>query len=205
MKKINLKLINFDKLNGLIPAIAQDNKTKAVLMVGFMNQEALKETIRTNKVVFWSRSKKRLWQKGEESKNYLEIQNIYLDCDQDSILFLVDPQGPTCHTGKNSCFNIIDRQDFGSFMEKLFSLINLRKQSLPKKSYTTYLFNEGIDRIVQKVGEEATEIVIAGKNSSQSRLISESCDFLYHWLVLLSLKNIKLGDICIELEKRGKE
>ncbi|EKD43462.1 MAG: hypothetical protein ACD_72C00262G0004 [uncultured bacterium] len=203
MKKINIKSINFTKLNGLVPVVVQDCDNKNVLMVGFMNQEAFLETVRTKKVVFWSRSKRRLWQKGEKSKNYLEVQNIYLDCDQDSILILANPVGPTCHSGKTSCFGIDEKKVFGFVIQNLFKIINDRKKNLPKTSYTTSLFSEGLDRIAQKVGEEAVEIVIAGKNRSKSRLISESCDFLYHWLVLLSAKGVKLEDVSDELRKRG--
>lgn len=202
MKKINLKSINFDKLNGLVPVVAQDYLSKDILMVGFMNKEALKETLKIKKMVFWSRTKGRLWQKGEKSQNYLEVLDLFVDCDRDSLLFLVKPLGPTCHSGAISCFGISSNNFFGKTIENLFKVINDRKKSLPGKSYTTSLFKEGLDRIVQKVGEEAVEIVIAGKNGSKSRLVSESCDFIYHWLVLLSYKNVKLEELSDEIKKR---
>lgn len=201
MNKEIIKTINWDKMSALVPAIIQDVNTNNILMIGFVNKESLEKTIETGKVWFFSRTKNRLWLKGEESKNYLNVEDILLDCDSDSLLIKVIPAGPTCHTGNYSCFNETPKYNL-EFLSKLYSLIESRKKELPKNSYTTILFEEGLDRIVQKVGEEATEVVIASKNESKQRLIEESSDLLYHLMVLLVEKNISLGEIVSELKKR---
>lgn len=195
--------IDFKKMDGLVPAIVQDCKTKKVLMLGFMNKEALEKTLETKLVTFWSRGKKRLWQKGEVSNNTLELVNIFTDCDNDSLLITAKPKGPTCHLGKASCFGEVDDFNLG-FIEDLYDLIANRKKELPKNSYTASLFKDGVDKIVQKIGEEATEVVIAGKNESKQRVVEESCDLFYHLLVLLAGKGVDLKNFIGELEKRNK-
>lgn len=193
--------INFKKLNGLVPAIIQDVTNGLVLMLGFMNEESLQKTIRTKKVWFYSRSKGRLWMKGESSKNILRVVSIVRDCDNDSLLIQVKPTGPTCHTGAISCFTTVQP---ANFLIELWNTIKVRQKELPQNSYTASLFKDGIDAIVQKVGEEATEVVIAGKNKSKQRLVEESCDLLYHWLTLLAAKKVNLDEISTELRKRKK-
>ncbi|OGH94569.1 MAG: bifunctional phosphoribosyl-AMP cyclohydrolase/phosphoribosyl-ATP diphosphatase [Candidatus Magasanikbacteria bacterium RIFOXYD2_FULL_41_14] len=204
MKKISLKKINFSKLDGLVPAVIQDCDTKVVLMVGFMNKLALEKTIESGKVTFWSRSKKRLWEKGEESGNYLQVVSIADDCDGDTILILARPSGSVCHTGRYSCFN----ESFNgglNFMSQLYNLLRTRKKELPKNSYSSSLFKGGIDRIVQKIGEEAAEVIIAGKNKSNRRVIEEFSDLLFHLTVLLVQRNIPFSKIILELEKRSEK
>lgn len=193
--------INFKKLNGLVPAIIQDVTNGLVLMLGFMNEESLQKTIRTKKVWFYSRSKGRLWMKGESSKNILRVVSIVRDCDNDSLLIRVKPTGPTCHTGAISCFTTVQP---ANFLIELWNTIKVRQKELPQNSYTASLFKDGIDAIVQKVGEEATEVVIAGKNKSKQRLVEESCDLLYHLLVLLVSKGVDLHQIGDELYKRRR-
>ena len=146
--------LDFKKLDGLIPAIVQDSSTMQVLMLGFMNEEAYKKTLKTEKVTFWSRTKKRLWQKGETSGNYIKVKEIKVDCDNDSLLILAEPQGPTCHKGKYSCFG--DKENNVAFLEELFTLIKARKEKRPQKSYTTTLFDKGLDEIIKKIAEERT-------------------------------------------------
>ncbi|MFH1565112.1 MAG: bifunctional phosphoribosyl-AMP cyclohydrolase/phosphoribosyl-ATP diphosphatase HisIE [bacterium] len=198
-----IRKIDFKKMDGLVPAIVQDSKTRKVLMLGFMNKEALEKTLESKLVTFWSRSKKRLWQKGEVSNNRLELIDIFIDCDNDSLLITAKPNGPTCHTGRTSCFGEVAGFNL-EFIERLYDLIVSRKKELPKDSYTTSLFKDGIDKIVQKIGEEASEVVIAGKNNSKQRIIEESCDLFYHLLVLLAEKQITLKEFIGELEKRHK-
>ena len=194
--------LNFKKLDGLVPAIVQDSSTMQVLMIGFMNEEAYDKTKKTGKVVFWSRTKKRLWQKGETSGDYLEVVNIKIDCDNDSLLIMAKPQGPTCHKGKYSCFG--NKENNSMFFEELFDLIRGRKEKRPEKSYTTSLFDKGLDEIVKKVGEESVEVIIAAKSETQERLIEESGDLLYHLLVLLVEKEIGLNKVVEELVRRGR-
>jgi phosphoribosyl-AMP cyclohydrolase / phosphoribosyl-ATP pyrophosphohydrolase len=195
--------LNFKKLDGLVPAIVQDSSTMQVLMIGFMNEEAYDKTKKTGKVVFWSRTKKRLWQKGETSGDYLEVVNIKIDCDNDSLLIMAKPQGPTCHKGKYSCFG--NKENNSMFFEELFDLIRGRKEKRPEKSYTTSLFDKGLDEIVKKVGEESVEVIIAAKSETQERLIEESGDLLYHLLVLLVEKEIGLNKVVEELVRRGRK
>lgn len=204
MKKTNIKNLNFKKMNGLVPVIIQDVNTKTVLMLGFMNEEALNKTLRDKKVTFWSRTKKRLWQKGEKSKNFLEVVSIKKDCDNDSLLILVKPAGPTCHTEQDSCFGCKNTNYTDFDLDKLYEIISNRQKELPKKSYTTYLFKSGLDKITQKIGEESTEVIIAGKNKSRQRLIEETADLFFHILVLLVKKKIPIKKINQELNKRNK-
>ncbi|MFA7686188.1 MAG: bifunctional phosphoribosyl-AMP cyclohydrolase/phosphoribosyl-ATP diphosphatase HisIE [Candidatus Gracilibacteria bacterium] len=195
--------LNFKKLNGLVPAIIQDSCTQQVLMLGFMNEEAYKKTLKSRRVTFWSRTKKRLWQKGETSGNFLEVVKIKVDCDNDTLLILAKPNGPTCHTGKYSCFG--DKENNTMFLNELFELIKDRKQNMPVDSYTTFLFNRGLNGIIKKVGEESLEVIIAAKSETKKRLIEESGDLLYHLLVLLAEKEVEINDIMKELLKRHKK
>jgi len=203
MKKIDVKQLNFAKFDDIIPAVVQDGETKAVLMLGFMNEEALRKTIESKKVTFWSRTKKRLWEKGEISGNILKLISISVDCDNDTLLILTKPQGPTCHTGAYSCFGAI-KQNGLEFLQELFDLIAARKKELPKNSYTTSLFREGLVTILAKVEEESGEVLQAAKKETKKRLIEESSDLLYHLFVLLAQKNISLTDIIQELQRRNE-
>ena len=203
MNKLNIGQLDFDKLGGIIPAIIQDAETKTVLMLGFMDKEALNKTIKNKKVTFWSRTKKRLWEKGESSGNTLEIISIATDCDNDTLLILVRPQGPTCHTGEYSCFGI-EKQGGLEFLQELYDLIATRKKELPKNSYTTSLFSLGLQKILEKVEEESGEVLQAAKKESRTRLVEESADLLYHLFVLLVQKKIFLNDIIQELQRRKK-
>jgi phosphoribosyl-AMP cyclohydrolase / phosphoribosyl-ATP pyrophosphohydrolase len=206
MKKemISSNKMNFDRLNGLIPAVIVDNITGSVLMVGFMNKESLDLTIKTGKVTFYSRSRKKIWIKGETSGNFLNVVEIKSDCDDDTLLIKVIPDGNTCHNGDYSCFK--EEQYPGiTFLNELFSLIQLRKKNLPEHSYTTKLFLEGEDRIIQKVGEEAVETIIAAKNKDKKGLINETSDLIYHLFVMLVEKGIPITDIAENLHKRHKK
>lgn len=197
---IDVSKINFSKLNGLVPAIVADSKTDKVLMLGFMNQESLKKTLEIGKATFYSRSRKSLWTKGETSGNFLLVKEIIIDCDNDSLLIYADPAGPVCHTGNYSCFSI--HNGGINFLDKLNEIIKLRKKELPQGSYTTQLFKAGSDRIIQKVGEEAIEVVIEAKNKNRKRIIYESADLLYHLMVMLSDNDIELKDVVAELKAR---
>jgi phosphoribosyl-AMP cyclohydrolase / phosphoribosyl-ATP pyrophosphohydrolase len=197
---IDITKLDFTKLNGLLPAVIVDDKTGTILMLGFMNKKALETTIQSKRVTFFSRSKNRLWTKGETSGNYLSLKNIITDCDNDSLIVYADPQGPTCHLGDYSCFGLEPNSLI--FLDKLEKLIRQRKAELPEGSYTTTLFNKGSDRIVQKFGEEATELVIAAKNSNKTEIVNESADLLYHFLVLLADNGIEVSEIVDELKKR---
>lgn len=199
---IDISQLNFSKLNGLIPAIIVDDSKDKILMLGFMNEEALHISIESGKVTFFSRTKNRLWTKGETSGNFLMIKNIITDCDNDSIIIYATPQGPTCHLGNYSCFNIPNENL--NFLMKLTDLVNQRKKHLPENSYTTKLFKEGSDRIIQKVGEEATEVIIAAKNKSRKEIIYESADLLYHLIVMLADNELSITDVVKELESRHK-
>tara|TARA_B100000424_G_scaffold121184_1_gene91656 strand:- start:335 stop:943 length:609 start_codon:yes stop_codon:yes gene_type:complete len=189
----------------IIPAIIQNKKTKKILMQGWMNKESFDKTIETKKVWFFSRSKDRLWQKGESSENYLNVEQIKLDCDNDSILIQVTPEGPTCHTLNESCFdneldNDILEKDFS--LEALEEIIEVRKTEMPDNSYTSSLFNEGIKKITKKLGEEASEVIIASLAEKRSDLIYESADLIYHLLVLLANEDISLQEVVDELSSR---
>jgi phosphoribosyl-ATP pyrophosphohydrolase/phosphoribosyl-AMP cyclohydrolase len=199
---IDVSKINFNKFNGLVPTIIVDNDSEKVLMLGFMNDESLSKTIETGKTTFYSRSRKSLWTKGETSGNYLFVKKILTDCDNDSLLIYADPSGPTCHTGNYSCFSL--EKSGINFLEKLNDLVKQRKVELPENSYTTKLFKEGSDRIIQKVGEESVEVVIAAKNKSRKEIVYESADLLFHLLVMLTDNNIELKDVVSELESRHK-
>ena len=193
--------LNFDKLNGLIPAVIVDNITNTVLMVGFMNKESLQKTFDTGKVTFYSRTRKTLWIKGETSGNFLNLVAIKSDCDNDSLLVRVNPEGNTCHTGEYSCFKEEKYQGL-SFLNELSELIISRKKNLPKGSYTTKLFREGENRIIQKVGEEAIETIIAAKNHDRIELINETSDLVYHLFVLLADQGITINEISDNLQHR---
>ncbi len=199
---IDISTLNFSKLNGLIPAIIVDSETDKILMLGFMNEQALKKTIETNKVTFFSRTKNALWTKGETSGNFLFVKDIITDCDNDSIIIYATPQGPTCHIGNYSCFGL--EKNNLKFLGYLNDLIYQRKKNLPGGSYTTELFKSGSDRIIQKVGEEATEVIIAAKNKSRREIIYESADLLYHLIVMLQDNDINLSDVITELESRHR-
>lgn len=199
---IDISKLNFSKLNGLIPAIIVDDSSNKILMLGFMNEEALRISIESGKVTFFSRTKNRLWTKGETSGNFLLIKDINSDCDNDSIIIYVTPQGPTCHLGNYSCFNL--KNENINFLLKLKDLVNQRKKDLPENSYTTKLFKEGSDRIIQKVGEEAIEVIIAAKNKSRQEIIYESADLLYHLIVMLAYNELSITDVVKELETRHK-
>jgi phosphoribosyl-ATP pyrophosphohydrolase/phosphoribosyl-AMP cyclohydrolase len=192
--------INFEKMNGLVPAVIQDAGDGTVLMVGFMNQEALQRTREEHQVVFWSRTKKRLWKKGETSGNVLDVLSIDVDCDGDALLIAARPAGPVCHTGEKSCFPRSNEHE--NVLHKLFEIIQDRKQNLPEISYTAKLFRKGIAAIGQKVGEEAVELAIAAQYDDARRCEEEAADLIYHLLVLLAHKNIALEQIYAELERR---
>lgn len=194
------------KLNikGLIPAIIQDNETKNVLMLGYMNQEALDKTLELNKVTFFSRSKNRLWTKGEESGHFLSLVSIKNDCDNDTLLIKVNPVGPTCHTGLDTCWQELNNQEFG-FISKLEETIKDRKENADSnKSYVASLFAKGINKIAQKVGEEAVEVVIEAKDTNDDLFLSESADLLFHYLILLQAKGYQLNDVVNILKSREK-
>lgn len=202
MEKEILKL-DYDKMGGLVPAIIQDNVTRHVLMLGFMNEEALHKTIETGKVTFFSRTKGRLWTKGEQSGNFLYVKSIVPDCDNDTLLIKVTPAGPVCHTGSDTCFGEKNDDDF-LFIQYLQDFIEKRKREMPEGSYTTSLFNSGINRMAQKVGEEVVETVIEATNGTDDRLIYEASDLLYHLIVLLTSKGYRIEDLARELKKRHK-
>ncbi len=198
--------IDFDKSNdGLIPAIIQDNNTKNVLMLGYMNAEALEKTKRTKLVTFFSRSKQRLWTKGEESGNVLNLVDIKLDCDNDTLLIQVDPKGPTCHKGTDTCWNTSNVETYG-FISKLEETIEDRRtNATAEKSYVASLFEKGINKIAQKVGEEAVEVVIEAKDDDDDLFLNESADLLFHYLMLLQAKGFKLEDVMGVLKEREKK
>jgi phosphoribosyl-ATP pyrophosphohydrolase/phosphoribosyl-AMP cyclohydrolase len=203
---IDIDSLDFSKGDGLIPAIIQDADNFQVLMLGYMNEEAVETTISKERVTFYSRSKQRLWTKGETSENYLDLVDIQQDCDDDTLLVLAHPQGPTCHTGHQTCFFQKDftPTDKLQFLGQLESLIQSRKQELPEDSYTTSLFRDGIDEIAQKVGEEAVETVIEAKNDNPEALKGEVADLFYHLLVLLTEKELPLKQVIKRLEERHK-
>ena len=222
---MELEKIQFDE-RGLVPAVVQDRTTGEVLMLAYMNAESLARTLQTGEAWFWSRSRGELWNKGATSGNRQRVVELRLDCDADSVILRVDPEGPACHTGERSCFfrplveappgpppprapepqlSVVDMSsmELGILLHDLFTLIKLREAERPEKSYTTYLFNSGLDKILKKVGEEATETVIAAKNGSARELGSELADLLYHLLVLMVERGLGLHDICRELADRA--
>lgn len=200
---INIEKINFNKLSGLVPSAIVDKNTEQVLMLGFMNKEAVEKTIELKKVTFFSRTKNRLWTKGETSKNYLNLVDILIDCDNDSLLIYAEPQGNTCHLEQYSCFGI-NKKTNKDFLTKLFELIKTRKAELPENSYTTKLFEEGENRIIQKVGEEAIETVIAAKNRDKMEIINETSDLIYHLFVMLAEQGIEFDEVVKNLVSRHK-
>ena len=196
--------LDFKKMGGLIPAIIQDNQTNKVLMLGFMNEEALKKTQEIGKVTFFSRTKNRLWTKGEESGNFLHVISITEDCDQDTLLIKVHPDGPVCHTGSDTCFQEKNKEDI-MFLKQLQDFIVRRRQEMPENSYTTSLFNKGVELMAQKVGEEAVETVIEAVRGNDERLLYEGSDLLYHLIVLLTYKGYRIEDLANELKRRHKQ
>ncbi|MEO7924000.1 MAG: bifunctional phosphoribosyl-AMP cyclohydrolase/phosphoribosyl-ATP diphosphatase HisIE [Chitinophagaceae bacterium] len=193
---------DFEKFaDGLVPVIIQDNETKIVLMLGYMNDEAYQKTISENRVVFYSRFKQRLWMKGESSGNYLHVKEMLLDCDNDTILIKSHPAGPVCHTGADTCFKENNRP---FSLEKLEQVIATRKSTPSDSSYTSLLFAKGINKVAQKVGEEAVELVIESMDSNKEKFLSEAADLLYHYLILLQAKNYRLDDVVNLLGSRQR-
>ena len=187
--------LNFSKnKDGLIPVIIQDSISKTVLMLGYMNDEAIRKTKKTGNVTFYSRTKKRLWTKGEESGNFLRLVNMKVDCDNDTILIYVKPEGPTCHLGTDSCWGEKNLSKFG-YLSQLEEIIAERKKDDKKNSYVASLFREGINKIAQKVGEEATETIIEAKDENKQLFLNESADLLFHYLILLQAKGFRLSDV----------
>lgn len=204
--------IDFEKMGGLVPAVIQDAKTRNVLMLGFMNEEAYQKTLETGHVTFWSRTRQTLWTKGETSGHYLNLVEMKADCDQDTLLVRVNPIGPTCHTGTDTCWGEDNVQQDPSplteadasllFLGELQSFIDKRKEEMPEGSYTTSLFTKGVNKIAQKVGEEALETVIEATNGTKEHLVYEASDMIYHLLVLLTEKGLRIEDVAAELQKR---
>lgn len=194
--------IDFEKCGGLVPAIIQDATTCQVLMLGYMNQEAYDKTVKTKKVTFWSRSRNELWTKGETSGNYLNLVSIKVDCDHDTLLVRATPDGPTCHKGTDTCWGEDNTANPLLFLTELQDFINRRHEEMPEGSYTTSLFKDGINRIAQKVGEEALETVIEATNGSSEKLIYEASDMIYHLVVLLASKGLRIEDVAAELARR---
>ena len=212
--KLTINDVRFDK-NGLAPCVVQDAETLTVLMLAYVNSESLKRTLDTNETWFWSRSRQELWHKGETSGNKQRVVDVLLDCDGDAVLVRVKPDGPACHTGKVSCFhNAIQGQadsrlesskDLGQILGAFYALIEARNRERPEGSYTAYLFNEGLDKILKKVGEESSETIIAAKNADKTALARESCDLLYHLLVLLVERGVTLDELRDEFVRRRNE
>jgi phosphoribosyl-ATP pyrophosphohydrolase/phosphoribosyl-AMP cyclohydrolase len=193
--------VDFKKYkDGLVPAVIQDYQTQKVLMLGFMNEEALKQTEETGSVTFYSRTKKRLWTKGEESGNFLKLRQILLDCDQDSLLIKADPTGPVCHTGADTCWTEKNHKE--DFLYYLEHLVELRKNGTDSSSYVKQLFDQGINKIAQKVGEEAVELIIEAKDVNRELFLNEAADLLFHYIVLLQAKDCSLSEVIKLLEKR---
>ena len=195
--------LDFEKMGGLIPAIIQDNNTNKVLMLGFMNEEALEQTLSSGKVTFFSRTKNRLWMKGETSGNTLSVVSITPDCDNDTLLIKAIPAGPVCHKGTDTCFGEKNEENI-MFLKYLQNFIERRRQEMPEGSYTTTLFQKGVNLMAQKVGEEAVETVIEATNGTEDRLIYEASDLIYHLIVLLTSKGLRIDDLARELKKRHK-
>lgn len=193
--------INFSKYaDGLVPAIIQDYATQKVLMLGFMNDEALQQTYATGKVTFYSRTKQRLWTKGEQSGNFLELKSITIDCDSDTLLIKVHPIGPTCHTGADTCFN--EKNHAEDFLHYLEEIIAIRSKAAPEQSYIAKMLAKGINKVAQKVGEEAVELVIEAKDDNQELFLGEAADLLFHYLLLLNAKGFKLQQVIEVLKQR---
>lgn len=198
--------MNFDKMQGLIPAIIQDAETRQVLMLGYMNKEAYDITVQTGKVTFWSRSRQTIWTKGETSGNYLNVVDIKNDCDQDTLLIRVHPTGPVCHTGTDTCWGekneVLPDNNPLLFLSELQDFIEERHRQMPEGSYTTSLFKDGLNRMAQKVGEEALELVIEAVNGSNERMVYEGSDMLYHLIVLMTSKGMRIEQLAEELMQR---
>ena len=199
---IRVDTIDFEKMDGLVPAIIQDSKTLKVLMLGFMNAEAYQKTIETGLVTFFSRTRKELWTKGETSGNFMKVVSIANDCDNDTLLVKVNPVGPVCHTGADTCWNEKNEANPLLFLTFLQDFIEKRHEEMPEGSYTTSLFKDGINRMAQKVGEEALEAVIEAVNGTNDRLIYEGSDLFYHLIVLLTAKGLRIEDLAKELQVR---
>jgi len=201
--------VDFDKGNGLVPAIVQDASTGRVLMQAYMNEEALRLTLKTGKTHFWSRTKGRIWMKGEESGHYSLVQNAILDCDNDAILFKVQQIGPVCHTGEETCFyrplKAEDKQEADArTLERIFEVIQERIRNPSEKSYVSRLVSEGEDAVLQKIGEEATEVILAAKANNPKEITFEAADVIFHVMVLLAEKGINVGSVFRELERRHR-
>jgi phosphoribosyl-AMP cyclohydrolase / phosphoribosyl-ATP pyrophosphohydrolase len=196
-----LEKIDFAKAGGMVPVIVQDADTLKVLMLAYMNREACEITMKTRRATFFSRSRNELWEKGETSGNWLEVRDMSIDCDADTLLLRVEPKGPVCHTGTDTCFNETNSRDI-SFLGRLDELIAERKKELPPDSYTTSLFRAGVNKVAQKVGEEAVELIIEAKDNNKELFLNEGADLLYHLIVLLRYKGFSLGDVVRVLEKR---
>jgi phosphoribosyl-ATP pyrophosphohydrolase/phosphoribosyl-AMP cyclohydrolase len=194
-----LDSVKFDA-QGLVPAIVQDRATREVLMMAYMNRESLELTFDKGETYFYSRSRQEIWHKGQTSGNLQSVQKLHMDCDFDTLLVEVTPTGPACHKGTYSCFDV--EPQFESFMSQLFELIERRKELRPEGSYTTYLFNSGLDKILKKVGEEATETIVASKNPESKELVSETADLIYHLMVLLVARGVSLDEVTRELKNR---
>ena len=195
--------LKFDE-RGLIPAVVQDARTREVLTLAYMNRESLTRTLETQQTWFWSRSRNELWHKGETSGNTQRVVDLVADCDSDAIVVLVEPAGPACHTGARSCFDLKQTEDLGDVLDQLYALIETRERERPEGSYTTYLFEKGIDKILKKVGEESAETIIAAKNADTSLFVNEVSDLIYHLLVLLVARGATLDQIRAELARRRK-
>lgn len=200
---MKIENINFSKGDGLIPAVVQDVNTLQVLMLGYMNEEAVKQTLETKKVTFYSRSKKRLWMKGEESGNVLSLLDLKLDCDNDTLLILANPIGPTCHKGTKTCWGEASSINFG-VLQDLEDIISDRKNNPDEQSYVSDLFQKGINKVAQKVGEEAVEVVIEAKDNNDDLFLNESADLLFHYLILLQAKGFSLNNVLEVLKERRK-
>ncbi|MBO7601931.1 MAG: bifunctional phosphoribosyl-AMP cyclohydrolase/phosphoribosyl-ATP diphosphatase HisIE [Bacteroidaceae bacterium] len=196
-------MLDFNKMNGLVPAIIQDAETAKVLMLGYMNQEAYDKTVETGLVTFYSRTRQRLWTKGEESGNFLDVVSVKEDCDHDTLLIQVHPRGPVCHTGTDTCWGEVNSEPV-MFLKELQRFIQQRHEEMPEGSYTTSLFQSGINKMAQKVGEEAVETIIEAANGTNDRLIYEGSDLLYHLIVMLTAKGLSIEDLARELEERHK-
>ena len=196
--------LDFEKSGGLIPAVIQDSATGKVLMLGFMNEEAYHKTKTDRLVTFYSRTRNRLWTKGEESGNFLDVVDILVDCDHDTLLIKASPRGPVCHTGTDTCFNETNRPDGILFLDYLQRFITRRHQEMPEGSYTTKLFQKGINKIAQKVGEEAVELVIEAKDQNDDLFLNEAADLVYHTIVLLTARGYSLTDVATVLSSRHK-
>jgi len=198
--RIDPKAVSFDQ-SGLVPAIVQDARTREVLTLAYMNQESLTRTLESGETWFWSRSRNELWHKGETSGNTQQVVSLASDCDNDAIVVLVNPAGPACHTGARSCFDVEDG-DFDVVLQSLYELIQSRERDRPAGSYTTYLFDKGLDKILKKVGEESAETIIAAKNEDRKQLVAEVSDLVYHLLVLLVARGVSLDEVRAELAQR---